>query len=251
MATTSSRTKSSGSKAIPSSSGRFCGGYSKAIPSSSSSSSSAFASSTSSSFSSPSSSFFSNHHDNHSHHHRSASPTRVNLYNPQPMAQSFRYSLDSRSISPTTNRSISVSKKPQPSKISSPRRYGVVVSDEQSEYAEICDDEFAGENRRRGRRVGEKSLDDSDKAFVASSEKTGCLSASICYGDRSGKPEAIVDENLNPRNRIPVNSFSVKSTFVSFVDRPVRRRLLSVPLIFQVCVVRRVRLRLVMEFELL
>ncbi|CAN6838996.1 unnamed protein product [Brassica oleracea] len=71
--------------------------YSKAVPSSSSS---AFASSTSSTFSSPSSSFF---------HHRSSSPT------PQPMSQSFRYSLDTRSISPTTNhRSISVSKKPQP-----------------------------------------------------------------------------------------------------------------------------------------
>ncbi|CAF2135666.1 unnamed protein product [Brassica napus] len=70
--------------------------YSKAVPSSSSS---AFASSTSSTFSSPSSSFF---------HHRSASPT------PQPMSQSFRYSLDTRSISPTNHRSISVSKKPQP-----------------------------------------------------------------------------------------------------------------------------------------
>ncbi|CDY51107.1 BnaCnng20100D [Brassica napus] len=70
--------------------------YSKAVPSSSSS---AFASSTSSTFSSPSSSFF---------HHRSSSPT------PQPMSQSFRYSLDTRSISPTNHRSISVSKKPQP-----------------------------------------------------------------------------------------------------------------------------------------
>ncbi|CAN6865706.1 unnamed protein product [Brassica oleracea] len=124
MVTTSSRTKSNGHVLRSQSpSGRFCGDYSKSTPSSSSSSSSsAFASSTSSSFSSPSSSFFSNHH-------RSASPTRVNLYNPQPMmAQSFRYSLDSRSISPT-NRSISVTKKPQPSshhhhhKISSsPRR---------------------------------------------------------------------------------------------------------------------------------
>ncbi|CAH8281724.1 unnamed protein product [Eruca vesicaria subsp. sativa] len=121
MVTTSSRTKSNTSMLRSQSpSGRFCGGYS----SSSSSSSSAFASSTSSSFSSPSSSFFSNHS-----HHRSASPTRVNLYNPQPLAQSFRYSLDSRSISPTTNRSISVTKKNQPSghhhhKISnsSPRR---------------------------------------------------------------------------------------------------------------------------------
>ncbi|CAN7068656.1 unnamed protein product [Brassica rapa subsp. trilocularis] len=105
MVTTSSRTKSNGHVLRSQSpSGRFCGDYSKSTPSSSSST---FASSTSSSFSSPSSSFFSNHH-------RSASPTRVNLYNPQPIAQSFRYSLDSRSISPT-NRSISVTKKPQPS----------------------------------------------------------------------------------------------------------------------------------------
>ncbi|XP_013620109.1 PREDICTED: putative protein TPRXL [Brassica oleracea var. oleracea] len=79
--------------------------YSKAVPSSSSS---AFASSTSSTFSSPSSSFF---------HHRSSSPT------PQPMSQSFRYSLDTRSISPTTNhRSISVSKKPQPKVSETPSR---------------------------------------------------------------------------------------------------------------------------------
>ncbi|KAF8084533.1 hypothetical protein N665_0714s0020 [Sinapis alba] len=116
MVTTSSRTKSNGPVLRSQSpSGRFCGAYSKPIPSSSSS---AFASSTSSSFSSPSSAFFSNHHDNHSHH-RSASPTRVNLYKSQPIS----FSLDSRSISPT-NRSISVSKKPQPSshKISSPRR---------------------------------------------------------------------------------------------------------------------------------
>ncbi|KAG2239513.1 hypothetical protein Bca52824_091658 [Brassica carinata] len=101
MVTTSSRTKSNNSLL-----------RSKAAPSSS-----AFASSTSSTFSSPSSSFFSNHQEkNH---------TRVNLYTPQPMSQSFRYSLDRRSNSPTTNRSISVSKKPQPSshKISSsPRR---------------------------------------------------------------------------------------------------------------------------------
>lgn len=122
MVTTSSRTKSSGPVIRSQSpSGRFCGAYSKAVPSSSSS---AFASSTSSSFSSPSSTFFSNNRleNNHSHH-RSASPTRVNLYTAQPMSQSFRYSLDSRSISPT-NRSISVSKKPQPSshKISETRR---------------------------------------------------------------------------------------------------------------------------------
>ncbi|KAL0709344.1 hypothetical protein Bca4012_016322 [Brassica carinata] len=128
MVTTSSRTKSNGPVLRSQSpSGRFCGDYSKHIPSSSSSS--AFASSTSSSFSSPSSAFFSNRHENNHHsHHRSASPTRVNLYKAQPIAFS---SLDSRSISPT-NRSISVSKKPQPSshnghhhhhhKISSPRR---------------------------------------------------------------------------------------------------------------------------------
>ncbi|KAF8084206.1 hypothetical protein N665_0729s0019 [Sinapis alba] len=99
MVTTSSRTKSSAS--VLRSQSRA---YSKTVPSSSSS---AFASSTSSTFSSPSSSFFSNHQENHIHH-------RVNLYTSQPMSQSFRYSLDSRSISPT-NRSISVSKKPQPS----------------------------------------------------------------------------------------------------------------------------------------
>ncbi|CAN6974257.1 unnamed protein product [Brassica oleracea var. botrytis] len=119
MVTTSSRTKSNGPVLRSQSpSGRFCGAYSNPVPSSSSS---AFASSTSSSFSSPSSAFFSNRNDNHHHsHHRSASPTRVNLYNkPQPIA----FSLDTRSISPTTtNRSISVTKKPQPSKISSPRR---------------------------------------------------------------------------------------------------------------------------------
>ncbi|KAH0861101.1 hypothetical protein HID58_089362, partial [Brassica napus] len=58
------------------------------------------------------------------------------------------------------------------------RRGVVVVSDEQFEYEEIRDDEFAGEDRWRRRRVGEESLDDSDKAFVASSETKGCLSAS-------------------------------------------------------------------------
>ncbi|CAH8391441.1 unnamed protein product [Eruca vesicaria subsp. sativa] len=115
MVTTSSRTKSNNGPVLRSQSpsGRFCGGYSTP-----SSSSSAFASSTSSSFSSPSSAFFSNRHDTQSHH-RSASPTRVNLYKSQPIS----FSLDSRSISPTNNnRSISVTKKPQPSKISSPRR---------------------------------------------------------------------------------------------------------------------------------
>ncbi|KAL0736131.1 hypothetical protein Bca4012_012341 [Brassica carinata] len=230
MATTSSRTKSSGSKAIPSSSGRFCGGYSKAIPSSSSSSSSAFASSTSSSFSSPSSSFFSNHHDNHSHHHRSASPTRVNLYNPQPMAQSFRYSLDSRSISPTTNRSISVSKKPQPSKISSPRRCMCSPTTHPGSF----------------RCSLHKNVANPHGQGTASSYPTNSLNMR-----RSAMTNSLVRIGGVEGEWIPVNSFSVKSTFVSFVDRPVRRRLLSVPLIFQVCVVRRVRLRLVMEFELL
>lgn len=119
MVTTSSRTTKSSGPVLRSQSpsGRFCGGaYSRAVPSSSSS---AFASSTSSSFSSPSSAFFSNHH--HKDNHRSASPTRVNLYTANSMSQSFRCSLDSRSISPT-NRSISVSKKQQPSKISETRR---------------------------------------------------------------------------------------------------------------------------------
>ncbi|XP_021887764.1 putative protein TPRXL [Carica papaya] len=79
-----------------------------------SSSSSAFASSTSSSFHTHSSTFF-NHHE----HPRSASPTRVNLYASSPLAQSFRFSIDSRSISPS--RSITVSKqKNHP--ISAPRK---------------------------------------------------------------------------------------------------------------------------------
>ncbi|XP_010491804.1 PREDICTED: uncharacterized protein LOC104769324 [Camelina sativa] len=122
MVTTSSRTKSNGPVLRSQSpGGRFCGSYSRAVPSSSSS---AFASSTSSSFSSPSSAFFSNHHHHNDKNtnHRSASLTRVNLYTAQPMmSQSFRYSLDSRSISPTNHRSISVSKN-QPPKISESRR---------------------------------------------------------------------------------------------------------------------------------
>lgn len=106
VTTSSSRTKSNNSLLRSQSpSGQFCGAYSRTVPSSSSSSA-AFASSTSSTFSSPSSSFFSNHH------HRSSSPSRVNLYTP-PHHPMFRYSLDSRSNSPP-NRSISVSKKPQP-----------------------------------------------------------------------------------------------------------------------------------------
>ena len=52
-----------------------------------------------------------------------------------------------------------------------------VVHGEQFEYEEIGDDELAGEDRWGRRRVGEKSVDDSDKAFVASSEKEGCVSA--------------------------------------------------------------------------
>ncbi|KAH0907552.1 hypothetical protein HID58_039379 [Brassica napus] len=99
MVTTSSRTKSNGHVLRSQSpSGRFCGDYSKSTPSSSSST---FASSTSSSFSSPSSSFFSNHH-------RSASPTRVNLYNPQPIAHHHHHHKISSSprrcmCSPTTH----------------------------------------------------------------------------------------------------------------------------------------------------
>ncbi|CAH8357411.1 unnamed protein product [Eruca vesicaria subsp. sativa] len=69
--------------------------------------SSSFASSTSSTFSSPSSSFFNNHQEN--------------LYTPKPMSHSFRYSLDNRS-NPPSNRSISVSKKPQQHKISETTR---------------------------------------------------------------------------------------------------------------------------------
>ncbi|XP_010419664.1 PREDICTED: putative protein TPRXL [Camelina sativa] len=120
MVTTSSRTKSNGPVLRSQSpGGRFCGSYSRAVPSSSSS---AFASSTSSSFSSPSSAFFSNHHHD-KNNHRSASPTRVNLYTAQPMmSQSFRYSLDSRSISPTNHRSISVSKNQAPKMSESSRR---------------------------------------------------------------------------------------------------------------------------------
>ncbi|CAN8252258.1 unnamed protein product [Cochlearia groenlandica] len=109
MAITSSRTRSSTNPTFRSSSpsGRFCGVYANGV--SSPSSSSGFASSTSSSFSSPSSAFFSNHHHNEHHHHRSASPTRVNLFTSTPLKQqSFRYSIDTRSISP--NRSIAVSK---------------------------------------------------------------------------------------------------------------------------------------------
>ncbi|XP_010519639.1 PREDICTED: putative protein TPRXL [Tarenaya hassleriana] len=112
MATTSSRTRSRGGPVLRSlsPSGRFCGSYAHTV---SSSSSSAFASSTSSSFSSPSSAFFT------SHHHRSASPTRVNLYTTAPPTQSFRFSIDTRSISP--NRSIAFSK-PSSHQISEPRK---------------------------------------------------------------------------------------------------------------------------------
>ena len=89
-------------------SGRFYGGVS-------SPSSSGFASSTSSSFSSTS--FFSNSRQQHHPHHRSASPTRVNLFTSTPVNQSFRYSIDNRSVSP--NQSVAVSK---PNKIPDSRR---------------------------------------------------------------------------------------------------------------------------------
>ncbi|XP_019437764.1 PREDICTED: uncharacterized protein LOC109343761 [Lupinus angustifolius] len=99
MATTCSKTKQSGPvlRSLSPSHSRFCS-YTTS-KSHFSSSSSAFASST---FSSPSSTFF-----NHSHHtnHRSASPTRLNFYNSSSINSSFRFSIDSRSISP--NRSIS------------------------------------------------------------------------------------------------------------------------------------------------
>ncbi|XP_057434440.1 uncharacterized protein LOC130727352 [Lotus japonicus] len=106
MASSSSRTKSSGPVLRSlSPSGRFCSYTTSKTPFSSQSS--AFASSTGSSFSSPSSTFFtqSNYHNNQIHHHRSASPTRVNLYSAAPLSSGVRFSIDSRSISP--NRSIS------------------------------------------------------------------------------------------------------------------------------------------------
>lgn len=56
------------------------------------------------------------------------------------------------------------------------RGYGV-VSDEQFEYEKIGDDEFAGEDRWRRRRVGEEGVDDSDKAVFASAEKEVRVSA--------------------------------------------------------------------------
>ncbi|KAJ4877588.1 serine-rich protein-related [Raphanus sativus] len=100
MAVTSSRTRSTGT-ALRSSSG--------------------FASSTTSTFSSRSSAFFSNQHQQQQPHHRSASPTRVNLFASSPLKQSFRYSIDSRSISPN-HRSIAVSKPSSGSKIPDSRR---------------------------------------------------------------------------------------------------------------------------------
>ena len=51
------------------------------------------------------------------------------------------------------------------------------VSDEQFEYETFGDDEFSGEDRWGRRRVGEKSVDDFDKAVFASAEKEVCLSA--------------------------------------------------------------------------
>ncbi|KAH0923420.1 hypothetical protein HID58_023438 [Brassica napus] len=52
-------------------------------------------------------------------HHRSASPTRVNLFTSTPLNQSFRYSIDNRSVSP--NQSVAVSK-PSGNKIPDSRR---------------------------------------------------------------------------------------------------------------------------------
>ncbi|KAL9313262.1 hypothetical protein ACSQ67_018714 [Phaseolus vulgaris] len=109
MASSSSRTKSSGPVLRSlSPSTRFCSYTTSKTPFSSPSS--AFASSTGSTFSSPSSTFFTNTHHHHPHahhhtHHRSASPTRVNLYSPAPPSSAVRFSIDPRSISP--NRSIS------------------------------------------------------------------------------------------------------------------------------------------------
>ncbi|KAL5190009.1 hypothetical protein HKD37_04G009569 [Glycine soja] len=106
MASSSSRTKSSGPvlrSLSPSS--RFCSYTTSKTPFSSPSS--AFASSTSSGFSS--STFFNqprqHHSQSHHSHHRAASPTRVNLYSPAPLSSGVRFSIDPRSISP--NRSIS------------------------------------------------------------------------------------------------------------------------------------------------
>ncbi|XP_062164140.1 uncharacterized serine-rich protein C215.13 [Alnus glutinosa] len=110
MATSSSRTRSSGPVLRSlSPSGRYCSAT--ASNSSFSSSSSAFASSTSSSFTSPSSSFFhhelhSHHHMSHHHHQRSASPTRVNLYTAVPLSTSVRFAIDHRSISPNRSQVI-------------------------------------------------------------------------------------------------------------------------------------------------
>ena len=112
MVINSSRTRSSGPvlRSV-SPSGRFYGGVS-------SPSSSGFASSTSSSFSSTSF-FTANRHQQPQPHHRSASPTRVNLFTSTPLNQSFRYSIDNRSVSP--NQSVAVSK-PSSNKISDSRR---------------------------------------------------------------------------------------------------------------------------------
>ncbi|CAF2089012.1 uncharacterized protein LOC103874389 [Brassica rapa] len=111
MVFNSSKTRSSGPvlRSV-SPSGRFYGGVS-------SPSSSGFASSTSSSFSSTS--FFSNNRQQHHPPHRSASPTRVNLFTSTPLNQSFRYSIDNRSVSP--NQSVAVSK-PSGNKIPDSRR---------------------------------------------------------------------------------------------------------------------------------
>ncbi|XP_054799581.1 uncharacterized protein LOC129303995 [Prosopis cineraria] len=105
MATSSSRTRSSGPVLRSSSpSGRFCSYSTSNTPFHTPSS--AFASSSSSAFSSPCSTFFTKtqHHQHHIHH-RSASPTRVNLYTSTSPSSAVRFSIDQRSISP--NRSIS------------------------------------------------------------------------------------------------------------------------------------------------
>ncbi|CAL0327189.1 unnamed protein product [Lupinus luteus] len=101
MATPSSRTKQSGPvlRSLSPSHSRFCS-YTTS-KSHFSSPSSTFASSTNSTFSE---SFF-NHSISHHTNHRSSSPTRLNFYNSTSINSAFRFSIDSRSISP--NRSIS------------------------------------------------------------------------------------------------------------------------------------------------
>ncbi|XP_061376436.1 uncharacterized serine-rich protein C215.13-like [Gastrolobium bilobum] len=104
MATSSSKKRSSGPvlRSLSPSSSKFCS-YSTSN-SSFYSPQTTFSSSISSSFSSPSSTFFNQPHT-HSHH-RSASPTRVNIYNASAsLSSGVRFSIDNRSISP--NRTVS------------------------------------------------------------------------------------------------------------------------------------------------